>query len=280
MSMLAVTLLLPSRRASGADEPALKTFEQTYSPEIRPMLQRFCQECHSANRTEADIDLSEFVALADLRKNPQTWQKVGEMLDSGQMPPKKAKQQPTVAERTRLQEWVRGYLTVEARVHAGDPGRVVLRRLSNAEYTYTLRDLTGVDSLDPAREFPVDGAAGEGFTNTGNALVMSPALRHQVSRRRQGGRRATRSSCPTGSGSRRTTRRATGPRRSWRRSVSSTASSPIRRAATKVNLQGIVFDTNQGGRLPLEKYLAATIAERECSGPGEKSVEAVARRAA
>src|SRR5437870_13694870 len=63
-----------------------------------------------------------------------------------------------------------------ALAHAGDPGPVVLRRLSNAEYTYTLRDLTGVDALDPAREFPVDGAAGEGFTNTGNALVMSPAL--------------------------------------------------------------------------------------------------------
>ena len=54
--------------------------------------------------------------------------------------------------------------------------RVVLRRLSNMEYTYTLRDLTGVESLDPAKEFPVDGAAGEGFTNAGAALVMSPAL--------------------------------------------------------------------------------------------------------
>ena len=51
-----------------------------------------------------------------------------------------------------------------------------MRRLSNAEYTYTLRDLTGVETLDPAREFPTDGAAGEGFSNAGAALVMSPAL--------------------------------------------------------------------------------------------------------
>src|SRR5262249_36216611 len=28
----------------------------------------------------------------------------------------------------------------------------------------------------PAREFPADGAAGEGFTNAGEALSMSPAL--------------------------------------------------------------------------------------------------------
>jgi hypothetical protein len=35
---------------------------------------------------------------------------------------------------------------------------VLLRRLSNSDYTYTVRDLTGVDSLDPLREFPVDSA--------------------------------------------------------------------------------------------------------------------------
>jgi hypothetical protein len=69
----------------------------------------------------------------------------------------------------------RRYLRAEALANAGDPGPVGLRRLNNAEYTYTIRDLTGVD-LDPAREFPVDSAAGEGFTNAGNALAMSPAL--------------------------------------------------------------------------------------------------------
>ena len=52
----------------------------------------------------------------------------------------------------------------------------MLRRLNNAEYTYVLRDLTDVANLEPAKEFPADGAAGEGFTNAGNALSMSPAL--------------------------------------------------------------------------------------------------------
>ncbi len=51
-----------------------------------------------------------------------------------------------------------------------------MRRLSNAEYNNTIRDLTGVD-LQPAREFPADGAAGEGFTNAAEALTeISPAL--------------------------------------------------------------------------------------------------------
>ena len=71
--------------------------------------------------------------------------------------------------------WVRGFLVEEMKAHAGDPGRVVVRRLSNAEYDNTVRDLTGVD-LRPTRDFPADGAAGEGFTNAGDALVMSPTL--------------------------------------------------------------------------------------------------------
>ena len=46
---------------------------------------------------------------------------------------------------------------------------------------------------------------------------------------------------------------------------------------TQVNLQGIVFGTNAGGRLPLEQYLAATLAERDALASGAKIVEAVAR---
>ena len=94
------------------------------------------------------------------------------------MPPTKKKdvQQPTPEERAALIAWAKSYLATEARAQAGDPGPVLLRRLSNSEYTYTVRDLTGVDSLDPLREFPVDSASGEGFTNSGGGLVMSPAL--------------------------------------------------------------------------------------------------------
>src|SRR5262249_40391526 len=62
------------------------------------------------------------------------------------------------------------------RARAGDPGHVPLRRLSNAEYDRTVRDLTGVD-LRPTREFPADGAGGEGVTNAAEALSdVSPAL--------------------------------------------------------------------------------------------------------
>ena len=52
---------------------------------------------------------------------------------------------------------------------------MLARRLSNAEYNYTIRDLTGVD-IRPTREFPVDPANTAGFDNSGESLAMSPAL--------------------------------------------------------------------------------------------------------
>ena len=139
------------------------------------MLKTYCHECHSGEDAEAEIDLAGMKSMADVRREPIVWLKVREMLGSRQMPPKDAKQ-PTDDERNRLETWVRTYLQSEAQARAGDPGPLVLRRLNNAEYNYTVRDLTGVPSLDPTREFPVDGAAGEGFTNSGAAQGMSPAL--------------------------------------------------------------------------------------------------------
>ncbi len=49
------------------------------------------------------------------------------------------------------------------------------RRLSSAEYDHTIRDLLGVD-VRPAATFPVDPANEAGFDNSGESLMMSPAL--------------------------------------------------------------------------------------------------------
>jgi hypothetical protein len=139
------------------------------------LVARYCHDCHAGEAAEADIDLAAFAAAGDLERRTKLWQRVGRVLAEGDMPPRDS-EQPTAAERESLFGFVQESLAAEAAKQAGDPGRVVLRRLSNAEYTFTVRDLTGLATLDPAREFPVDGAAGEGFTNTGQALVMSPAL--------------------------------------------------------------------------------------------------------
>ncbi|MFM7208091.1 MAG: DUF1592 domain-containing protein [Planctomycetaceae bacterium] len=146
-----------------------------FTAEVRPILARHCHACHAGDDLEGDVDLASAATLDDLRGTLATWQRAAEVIRDGQMPPAEAPQ-PTAAERQVLEEFLHDFLRGEAAARAGDPGLVVLRRLDNAEYTYTIRDLTGIATLDPAREFPTDGAAGEGFSNTGQALVMSPAL--------------------------------------------------------------------------------------------------------
>jgi hypothetical protein len=146
-----------------------------YATVIRPLLQKFCLDCHSTKLKKGSLDLERFTGVEEIRKDLKPWQHLIEQLEVGEMPPK-VRPQPTDAERKTLITWARNFLDAEARARAGDPGHVPLRRLSNAEYTYTVRDLTGVD-MRPAREFPADGAAGEGFTNAAEALSdISPTL--------------------------------------------------------------------------------------------------------
>jgi len=242
---------------------------------IQPLLAQYCYACHADEVTEAEVDLAVFKTTADARKQIAVWLKVREMLDSGQMPPRDSAQ-PTDAERTRLQKWVRDFLASEARASAGDPGPVLLRRLSNPEYTHTIRDLTGVNSLDPAGEFPVDGAAGEGFTNVGSGQGMSPAL---VQKYLDAAKQLAAHMVLLPDGIRfspSTTRRDQTDEllariQAFYRQYTEDG------GGSAVDLQGIKFDTNQGGLLPLEKYLAATLAERDALTSGRKTIDSVAR---
>ena len=249
-------------------------FAESYEKDVHPLLVRYCGDCHSPNLAEAEIDFVSPQTFALARKQTATWQKAAEMLESGQMPPKDAPQ-PDAGQRQQLAQWIATFLKSEARRTAGDPGPVVLRRLNNAQYTFVLRDLTGVSSLSPAREFPVDGAAGEGFTNTGGALVMSPAL---LTKYLDAAKEVSQHAVLLPDGIRFSPATT---RRDWTNETLAEIRGMYARysdsqGGTQVNLQGIVFDTNGGGRLPLERYLAATLAERHALVRGTKSIEAVA----
>jgi hypothetical protein len=270
---LLTAALLAHAGPAAPPEPPLDSLAAEYTGTVRPLVQRYCLRCHSEKRQEAEVNLEQFSSLADVRKGARTWQKVLEMLDTGQMPPKESKQ-PGEEDRARLRAWVRAFLKTEAKALAGDPGPVVLRRLSNAQYAYTLRDLTGVD-LRPARNLPADGAAGEGFTNAGQALAMSPAL---LGKYLDAGKEVAAHAVLLPDGIRFSPSTS---RQDWTNEILARIRETYNqyadsRGGTRVNLQGIVFDTNDGGRLPLERYLAATVEEREPLKAGAKTPAAVA----
>ena len=250
--LLLLSFPAPGQTQSGSDP---------FSREIRPMVGRYCLACHSAAKHIGDINLEQFTSMQSLTKEPKLWQRVSEQLALAEMPPK-GMPQPSPDERTGLLASIAAALKTAAHARAGNPGPVVLRRLNNAEYTFTLRDLTGVSSLDPAKEFPADGAAGEGFMNTGNALAMSP------------------SSLPTT-----WTQPRTSPlhavllpdgirfsrfssRRDWTDEILTEIRSFYQSFTTRqageetVTQQGMALDGCRGGVLPLRQYISASLSLR------------------
>ncbi|MEO5822816.1 MAG: DUF1592 domain-containing protein [Vicinamibacteraceae bacterium] len=141
---------------------------------VAPFVKTYCLECHSGEKPEAELDLSTLTSMTAAANEPR-WGLILEMLESGEMPADDAKEQPAPHTRAQAVAWFKDLRTYEVARNAGDPGVVLARRLNNAEYNYTIRDLTGVD-LQPSREFPADPSNPAGFDNSGESLTMSPSL--------------------------------------------------------------------------------------------------------
>jgi hypothetical protein len=247
-----------------------------YFEKVLPILKDSCLNCHSTKKQKGDVDLEQFASVADIRRSPKVWEAVLEQVASGEMPPKKEKALSTAAKKTLL-DWTRLTLEGIALANAGDPGPVVLRRLSNSEYTYAIQDLTRVPSLDPAREFPVDGSAGEGFTNVGAALVMSPGL---LSKYLDAGKDVALHAVLLPDGiafSDKTTKR------DWINEKIAAIKAFYARYSVAGKVESVLVQGNKvdlvggDGRLPLELYLSATLTHRDDLRSGRKTVEQVAQ---
>ena len=279
VSLLILWSSLTGPLAAETGSDVFRDLAEEYRDQIRPVTQEFCLGCHSTEKQVGELDLEQFATLSQVRRGTKSWLKVIEMLDNGEMPPEFARQ-PAPGQRRQLRDWVDRYLQAESLANAGDPGPVVLRRLNNAEYTYTIRDLTGID-LDPARQFPTDSAAGEGFTNTGNALVMSPAL---LGKYLDAGKEIASHAVLLPDGFRFSPHTT---RRDWTDEVLARirglygqyAETTDFGVGSAVGNLAVHSDTRIGlaGLLPLEKYLSATLSERDALRSGRKEIGTVAR---
>ncbi|HEV3200313.1 MAG TPA: DUF1592 domain-containing protein, partial [Bryobacteraceae bacterium] len=155
-------------------EAANSALDQQFAQTVRPFVTRYCIGCHSGETPAAQLDLKAYSTMDTVVRDHPRWALVLDKLTAKQMPPSPLPQPPAEA-RQQVIDWIKAMRLNEARKNAGDPGQVLARRLSNSEYDYTIRDLTGVD-IRPASEFPVDPANTAGFDNSGESLSMSPAL--------------------------------------------------------------------------------------------------------
>jgi hypothetical protein len=155
-----------------AAKSASSTPHPGWGNDVRPLLAKYCYDCHGGKKTKGGVDLKALETEPKVAAEFDLWARVKETVHSGEMPPDD-EALPTGDEKARLLKWLGGALEAAALANAGDPGLVTLRRLTNAEYDYTVRDLTGHD-YRLGREFLPDGGGGEGFSNIGDVLFVSP----------------------------------------------------------------------------------------------------------
>ncbi|HXJ39971.1 MAG TPA: DUF1592 domain-containing protein [Bryobacteraceae bacterium] len=159
VSLVAFVGLLP-----GADAPA---------PSAAPTFQKYCLQCHGNEPGMGGVSLKTLTAGPVSDATFPKWQRVVTALEANRMPPK-GMPQPSDEEKQHALAWVKSELSTYAHKNAGDPGKVTVRRLTGAEYGYTIKDLTGLD-LDLTRDLANDSVGGEGFMNFGDVQFMQDA---------------------------------------------------------------------------------------------------------
>ena len=182
MVLVALGILFPVRdlsaqsvSAPGGKPAVVRSSHQqgTFASTVRPLLTRYCIDCHGATKPKAGLNLTTLQDESKAAQNRRLWTKVKENVESGLMPPEERPQPPRDAVET-LGSWVESELTKADCGKNIDPGRVTIRRLNRVEYNNTIRDLVGVD-FRPADDFPSDDV-GYGFDNIGDVLTMPPIL--------------------------------------------------------------------------------------------------------
>jgi len=145
---------------------------QQFRDSVRPVLNKYCSDCHADGANKGDVAFDEFKSDAALLENHDLWWTVLKNLRAGVMPPEK-KPRPSNDEKQIVEAWIKTSVFGIDPANL-DPGRVTLRRLNRVEYRNTVRELTGAD-FKTEEEFPPDDT-GHGFDNIGDVLTLPPML--------------------------------------------------------------------------------------------------------
>ena len=132
-------------------------------------LRDHCLRCHPADGEESGVRLDDLPFEITTVATAERWQKVLNVLNSGEMPPDDEPQPAAEVKIDFLADLSNAL--VAARKTIGDQGRIAtLRRLNRREYKNTLRDL--LDAEVDVASLPDDKGSGS-FDTLGSSLFMS-----------------------------------------------------------------------------------------------------------
>ncbi|MEQ8785987.1 MAG: DUF1592 domain-containing protein [Pirellulaceae bacterium] len=179
------------------DDPAFAHVSRQLTTHVRPLLVKYCLECHGDEQAEAELNLAAQKDLAAVLQSRRMWQRMAEVLLAQQMPPEE-KPQPSGAERELIARFAESVLDLPEPDGRRNPGEVALRRLNQVEYNNTVFDLFGLNKprtyFDPRRGMPETvrlvlhrnqrpivvalppDDVGYGYDNIGEVLSLPPFL--------------------------------------------------------------------------------------------------------
>jgi hypothetical protein len=147
-----------------AAEPEVHFPEENFA-----FLEKYCLDCHDSLTEKGEVNLEDLPFHIETIEQAESWQKVLESLNSGEMPPED-KRQPEGAEKADFLDDLAGTMVTALKVFADSGGEITMRRLNKRDYQNTVESLLGV-RLDNTL-LPEDGSSGD-FDTVGASLFIS-----------------------------------------------------------------------------------------------------------
>ena len=116
--------------SAGASKASGGAPSELVSGHVKPLLAKYCFECHSGLKSKAGLDLTKVADDLSIIKDRKLWGRLAEYVEAGDMPPE-GRPQPSVAE---VEQLTRSIEEILSNVDCGretDPGRVTMRQLES-----------------------------------------------------------------------------------------------------------------------------------------------------
>ena len=145
------------------------TSEVHFPQEHQTFFKKHCLDCHDSATQEGGVDLEALSFTIATIEQAERWQKVLNVLNSGEMPPEDSGQPSGIEKADFLDELAQTMVSAR-RSLADSGGRITMRRLNRREYQNTIEQLLGL-KVDVS-SLPADGGSGA-FDTVGASQFIS-----------------------------------------------------------------------------------------------------------
>jgi len=145
------------------------TSEVHFPQEHQTFFKKHCLDCHDSATQEGGVDLEALSFTIATIEQAERWQKVLNVLNSGEMPPEDSGQPDGIEKADFLDELAQTMVSAR-RSLADSGGRITMRRLNRREYQNTIEQLLGL-KVDVS-SLPADGGSGT-FDTVGASQFIS-----------------------------------------------------------------------------------------------------------